>query len=81
MATATDAITLPDESNAAFYGTTENLDVPFQRIMRKIGTGDMKDVILKDEGKELTLRFSLRTADAAAARIEEARRKIEELLS
>ncbi len=73
-------ITMPDESNIDFYGTVENVDVPFQRMMKKISGGILKDAMLKQEGKELTLRLSLPTDDIISDRIEGAKRAIAELL-
>lgn len=73
-------LTLPPETNTAFYGTEGNTTSPFQRIVDKIATGRHRDVHLKQAGKDLTLQFSKIIADTPVKRIEEAMRRVEEII-
>jgi transcription-repair coupling factor (superfamily II helicase) len=69
-------VTLPDESRTEFYGTSGNQSAPFHRLMEQLGRNRRRDVQLKQEGKELTLRFTRLPVDGTTSRIEEAKRRL-----
>jgi transcription-repair coupling factor (superfamily II helicase) len=51
-------VTLPPETDEHFYGKVGDTDSPFQRIMGKISNGEIKNVFLKQQEKNLTLQFT-----------------------
>lgn len=73
------AVTLPDELNTGFYGEGSGDNSPFQQIMRRIASGELKNVQLKQEEKELNLKFSMSPLQGARDRLDEAIRKLKEL--
>ncbi len=80
-------ITLPDESNKQFYGLpadqageTNDDNSPFQRLMKKIAHEKKKDVQVKQVGKELALQIKLEVFKNAGERIEEVKKKVEEIV-
>jgi transcription-repair coupling factor (superfamily II helicase) len=72
-------ITLPDESNQQFYGTQEQPDAPFQRIMAKVAGEYKTRAKLRQEGKTLALEFLLGSTGKNRDRIIQAREILEEL--
>ena len=72
-------ITLPDESDKQFYGSVDDVDVPFQRIMKSISDGSLKHVLLKQVGKELQLQFTSGIQGESKERISNVMSKIEQL--
>jgi transcription-repair coupling factor (superfamily II helicase) len=83
------SITLPDASDERFYGsptgseTAEDGDktAPFQQLMKKIGNGEIKNVHLKQVGKELTLQFTHVLPDGTKERLEDAKKKLQEVMT
>ncbi len=81
------SITLPDASDERFYGSPTGSDMagdgykaaPFQRMMEKVSSGEMKDVYLKQVGKELTLQFMHILPDGTKERLEDTKRKVMEI--
>jgi transcription-repair coupling factor (superfamily II helicase) len=73
-------LTLPPESDAGFYGSSGDTDVPFQRIMKHVAGERRKRLTLVQEGQALQLVFTL-DASTPADRIDEARTKLAELRS
>jgi transcription-repair coupling factor (superfamily II helicase) len=73
------SITLPDESNQQFYGTQDQSDAPFQRIMAKVAGEYKARAKLRQEGKTLTLEFLLGSTGKNRDRIIQAREILEEL--
>jgi transcription-repair coupling factor (superfamily II helicase) len=74
-------ITLPDESNQQFYGTQDQLDAPFQRIMAKVAGEYKTRAKLRQEGKALTLEFSLKPDSDDPQRIAQARAILEDMIN
>ncbi|MBI4548728.1 MAG: transcription-repair coupling factor [Ignavibacteriae bacterium] len=72
-------ITFPDASDTAFYGTVDSPDAPFQRLMKKITVDDQDLARLQQNGKELTLRFTLPKTDGVIERLEEVRMRIKQM--
>ncbi|MDI6766127.1 MAG: transcription-repair coupling factor [Bacteroidota bacterium] len=80
-------ITLPDESNKQFYGLPADQtgepsedDSPFQRLIKKIALEKRKDVQLKQVGKELTLQVKMLSNKEPKKRIEDVKKKVEEIV-
>jgi transcription-repair coupling factor (superfamily II helicase) len=73
------AITLPDQSNRQFYGTQDQSDAPFQRIMAKVAGEYKSRAKLRQEGKTLVLEFTLESTDRNRDQIDQARKILEEL--
>ncbi|HEV8538264.1 MAG TPA: transcription-repair coupling factor, partial [Bacteroidota bacterium] len=72
-------ISLPEESNAQFYGTTDQPDVPFQRLMKKIADRDVTETTVAQSGKQLSLRCKLHPAASVRERLIAAKNKLEEI--
>lgn len=81
------SITLPDASNERFYGSPTGSDMagdgneaaPFQQLMKKIASGEIRNVRLKQVEKELTLQFTHVLPDGTKERLEETKRKVREV--
>jgi transcription-repair coupling factor (superfamily II helicase) len=73
-------ITLPGETDQQFYGTQDQADVPFQRIMERVTQKHKHHAKLRQEGKVLSLEFPLESSDDNPQRIARARRILEELV-
>ena len=70
------SIILPPETDERFYGAPGDADSPFQIIMGKIGKGEIKNVILKEEGKELMLHFTKMDGNNVSEYLKDAKGKI-----
>jgi transcription-repair coupling factor (superfamily II helicase) len=75
------SVTLPPETDEHFYGKPAEADSPFQRIMNRIGNRDIKNVLLKQEDKELILQFTKLQGANIKDYLLDARKKVEEILS
>jgi transcription-repair coupling factor (superfamily II helicase) len=75
------AITLPDESNQQFYGSPDQPDSPFQRIMAKVAGEYKTHAKLRQEGKTLALEFLLASSGDDPQRIAQARAILEDVIS
>jgi transcription-repair coupling factor (superfamily II helicase) len=73
------SITLPDESNQQFYGTQDQSDAPFQKIMAKVAGEYKTRARFRQEAKTLTLEFLLGSTGKNRDRIIQAREILEEL--
>jgi len=81
------SITLPDASDEGFYGSVAgnmagkdvNEAAPFQQMMKRVGSGGIRNVYLKQVGKELTLQFTHVLPDGTKERLEDAKRRVEEI--
>jgi transcription-repair coupling factor (superfamily II helicase) len=73
-------ITLPDESDHQFYGSPDQLDSPFQRIMGKVSGEYKNHAQFRQERKALTLAFTLASVDEKDERLVETRTILEELM-
>ncbi|MBI1803289.1 MAG: transcription-repair coupling factor [Ignavibacteriae bacterium] len=72
-------VNLPDETNEWFYGKDgDDGTAPFQKIVEKIQK-DPKNIRLKQEGKVLTVQFTQPPGDGTKKRLEEARKRIDEM--
>jgi len=74
-------VTLPPETDEKFYGKHGDTDSPFQRIISKIGSGEINNVFLKQKGKELTLQFTQLPDSKIKEYLMHAKSKIEEIAS
>jgi transcription-repair coupling factor (superfamily II helicase) len=74
------AVTLPDVSETGFYGTVNDTDSPFQAIMGNVSRGVIRNVQLKEKGKELSLQFSGLDAGDPLLRLASARESLMMLL-
>jgi transcription-repair coupling factor (superfamily II helicase) len=72
-------VTLPPETDEQFYGKSGDTDSPFQRMMGKISSGEIKNVFLKQRGKELILQFTQFAVTSPKEYLIEAKRKVEEI--
>jgi len=78
---------LPDASDEGFYGSVAgnmagkdvNEAAPFQQMMKRVGSGGIRNVYLKQVGKELTLQFTHVLPDGTKERLEDAKRRVEEI--
>jgi transcription-repair coupling factor (superfamily II helicase) len=73
-------ITLLGEGDQQFYGTQDQADAPFQRIMDKVTREHRHRAKLRQEGKRLTLEFQLQSSDDDPQRIPRARAILEEMV-
>jgi transcription-repair coupling factor (superfamily II helicase) len=73
-------ITFPDESDLQFYGTANQADAPFQRIMEKVTQDYKHHARLHQTGKALTLEFRFSSTDEAPERMAQARTILEEMV-
>ncbi len=71
-------VTLPDETHEWFYGKDGENSSPFQHIVGIIQK-DAKNIRLKQEGKTLTVQFTMSAVDGTKERLEEAKRRVEEI--
>jgi transcription-repair coupling factor (superfamily II helicase) len=74
-------ITLPDDSDVSFYGTTENPASPFQCLMKNISEGVLKNVRLQQQGKVLTLLLTLPPSENQLQRLLLARERLKEIVT
>ena len=74
------SITLPPETDERFYGAPGDTNSPFQIIMGKISNGEIKNVILKQEGKELMLHFKKMDGSSISEYLKDAKGKINLLM-
>lgn len=66
-------MTLPDASVEEFYGTVNDTNSPFQGIMHGISGGVIRNVQLRERGKELSLHFTRIDGESTRKRLESAR--------
>jgi transcription-repair coupling factor (superfamily II helicase) len=76
---STMSITLPEETNETFYGKPDEPEAPFQKLMKRIAAGELREVQLQQEGKELVLRCGLRQNGKASERMKQAVQRLREL--
>lgn len=74
-------VTFPDAADKGFYGEDDDPGSPFRRIAGKVAAANKRAVRFQQTGKELTVEFSNLPGDGAAKRIDEAKKRIEELIS
>jgi transcription-repair coupling factor (superfamily II helicase) len=74
-------LTMPEHSDTAFYGTPDNTDSPFQRIMKLITGGKISNVQLKQEGKALLLVFAQTKAGDNTRRLSDAKQTMGEIIA
>ena len=72
-------VTLPDSSDEKFYGTQSDADSPFQFLMRKLADGSLKNIQLRQQGKDLTLQAALPSKASPEARLAAAADAISEM--
>ncbi len=72
-------ITLPEESDEKFYGTSDQADAPFQKIMEKVAGEYKYQARLRQDGAELRLEFILASGNDPRQRITQANAVIAEL--
>ncbi|HZY10014.1 MAG TPA: TRCF domain-containing protein, partial [Bacteroidota bacterium] len=72
-------VTLPDQTNEAFYNSENNSQALFQKIMRKISEDRHHNVQVKQSGKELRLEYSCHNEKSIKDYLMEARKKLEEI--
>lgn len=73
-------ITLPDENDEEFYGTSNQSNAPFQKLMEMLAGEYKQQARLRQEGKKLLLEFTLASGDDKAPRIIQARAILERIV-
>jgi len=62
---------LPPSADSVFYGTTENMEAPFQAIMGLLSSSNEIKFQLQQEGPQLKLRMTMKAGKLPAERLRE----------
>jgi transcription-repair coupling factor (superfamily II helicase) len=75
------SISLPPDTNEQFYGKDANAESTFQKIMKNISEKKIKDVQLRQVGRELMIQYTISEQKISIEKIEEVKQKIIEVTS